>query len=75
MVFTTDLVVTAMDPSADLTHAMQLLGLTSLPQTSEELASSVAAKHPASKAWSSEQSAAYRTVWEALDPAGGAARG
>ncbi|WP_225867512.1 hypothetical protein [Cyanobium sp. NIES-981] len=55
----------------DLTQALQLLGLTSLPPTSEELARLVAARHPASKAWSAEQSAAYRRIWEALDPAGG----
>ena len=74
LLLTTNL-LTAMDPSADLSHALQLLGLTCLPRTSEELARSVAAQHPASMAWSSQQSAAYRTIWEALDPAGGAARG
>jgi arginine/ornithine N-succinyltransferase beta subunit len=59
------------DPSADVSNALQLLGLTSLPLTSQELARRVAARHPASKAWTAHQSAAYRTVWEALDPAAG----
>lgn len=42
------LVVTAMSPSADLSHALQILGLTSVPLSSEELARLVAARHPAS---------------------------
>jgi len=75
MMLRTTLVLTAMDPTVDLTNALQVLGLASIPSTNEELARSVAAHHPASRAWSSAQSAAYRTVWEALDPAGGTARG
>jgi hypothetical protein len=62
-----------MDPSSDLTNALQVLGLTCIPRTSKDLARSVAARHPASKAWSSQQSAAYRTVWQALEPAGASA--
>jgi hypothetical protein len=63
--------MSGMDPSAEVSNALELLGLTSLPFTSHELARRVAARHPASKAWTADQSAAYRTVWEALDPAGG----
>ena len=63
-----------MDPGADLSQALQLLGLTCIPRTSQELSRSVAALHPASRAWSSQQSAAYRLIWEALDPEHGAAR-
>jgi len=74
IVFRTNIVLTPMDPSADLTNALQLLGLPCIPCNSEELARSIAAHHPASKAWSSAQSAAYRTIWEALDPDGAAAR-
>lgn len=58
-----------MGASADVKAALAVLGLRSLPRSRADLARRVAAHHPASRAWSALHTAAYRKLWEALEPA------
>ena len=55
-----------MDPSADLTRALVLLGLDALPSNPAELSRLVAHRHPAAAVWGAEHSWAYRTVWSSF---------
>jgi len=58
-----------MDASSDLTKALGLLGLSSVPGTTDELARLVVSRHPASVVWTSEETWAYRQVWRNLGAA------
>lgn len=53
--------------SPDVATALELLGLTVVPEDFEALASQVAWTHPAAEAISDAQSLAYRVVWEAVE--------
>jgi hypothetical protein len=53
--------------SPDVPTALKLLGLSSVPENFEILASKVAWTHPAAEAMSDVQSLAYRVVWEAVE--------
>lgn len=64
---TTGRLMTAMGPSTDFTEALAVLGLRTTPGSRQELARRVAARHPASRPWSTVQTAAYRRVWEELE--------
>ncbi|MEA5414322.1 hypothetical protein [Synechococcus sp. BA-132 BA5] len=48
---------------------MTVLGLRTTPRSRQDLARRVAARHPASRPWSTVQTAAYRRVWEELESA------
>jgi hypothetical protein len=58
-----------MDASADVKAALAVLGLGVVPVSREDLARRIAACHPASRPWSALHTAAYRKLWEALEPA------
>ncbi|EAQ74760.1 MULTISPECIES: hypothetical protein [unclassified Synechococcus] len=51
----------------DVATALELLGLTVVPDDFEALACQVAWMHPAAEAISDAQSLAYRVVWEAVE--------
>ena len=51
----------------DVATALDLLGLTVLPEDFEALACQVAWTHPAAQAMSEAKSLAYRVVWEAIE--------
>jgi hypothetical protein len=51
----------------DVATALELLGLTEVPEDFEALACQVAWRHPAAEAISNAQSLAYRVVWEAVE--------
>ena len=51
----------------DVATALDLLGLTVVPEDFEALACQVAWTHPAAQAMSEAQSLAYRVVWEAIE--------
>jgi hypothetical protein len=51
----------------DVATALDLLGLTVVPEDFEALACQVARAHPAAVAMSDAQSLAYRVVWEAVE--------
>ncbi|MCP9841632.1 hypothetical protein KBY93_13460 [Synechococcus sp. J7-Johnson] len=53
--------------SPDVATALDLLGLTVVPEDFEALACQVAWTHPAAEAISDAQSLAYRVVWEAVE--------
>ncbi|MGB5239052.1 MAG: hypothetical protein WBN80_00225 [Prochlorococcaceae cyanobacterium] len=53
--------------SPDVATALELLGLTVVPEDFEALACQVAWTHPAAEAISDAQSLAYRVVWEAVE--------
>ena len=57
-----------MDPAADLSKALALLGLDSLPRDPAELSRLVTHRHPAAAPWGSEHSWAYRVVWNSCTP-------
>ena len=58
-----------MGASADVKTALVVLGLGAVPRSRDDLARRVAARHPASRPWSALHTAAYRKLWEALEPA------
>lgn len=58
-----------MDPSADLGHALALLGLEQLPHDPAELARLVVHRHPATSVWGADHSWAYRVLWNRCTPA------
>ncbi|TVS01543.1 MAG: hypothetical protein EA413_13910 [Cyanobium sp. PLM2.Bin73] len=58
-----------MGASADVKSALAVLGLGAVPRSRADLARRVAARHPASRPWSTLHTAAYRKLWEALEPA------
>ena len=51
----------------DVATALDLLGLTVVPEDFEALACQVAWTHPAAVAMSDTKSLAYRVVWEAVE--------
>ncbi|MCP9859239.1 hypothetical protein [Cyanobium sp. Cruz-8H5] len=51
----------------DVATALDLLGLTVVPEDFEALSCQVAWTHPAAVAMSDAQSLAYRVVWEAVE--------
>ena len=55
-----------MDPSAELRRALDLLGLTSLPGSPDELTRLVVSRFPATEAWTSQETWAYRHVYSNL---------
>ena len=57
-----------MDPAADLSKALALLGLDALPHDPAELSRLVTHRHPAAAPWGSEHSWAYRVVWNCCTP-------
>lgn len=54
--------------SPDIKAALGVLNLGAIPSSRTELARWVAARHPASQAWGALHTAAYRRLWDALDP-------
>ncbi len=58
-----------MAASADLKAALAVLGLGAFPRSRQDLARRVARHHPASHPWSALHTAAYRKLWESLEPA------
>jgi hypothetical protein len=56
--------------SPDLKAALAVLGLGTMPRSRRQLSRWVAGHNPASRPWSALHTAAYRKLWEALEPSG-----